>query len=507
MIKHATNKYLLAFYSALLLTLTYPSFNFSHLAWLALIPFFYSLERDSKKERVLTGFVFGIAFFSTVCYWLIHVSIPGYIAVVLFLAIWPALFSVYKIKRNFIEILLVPAVWVVLEFIRAHIFTGFPWALLGHTQYKNLYFIQIADVTGAYGVSFIIVFVNYCMYLGLKCKKRRLVYVALGILAMITLLVYGKVKMNKNFSVDYPVKIAVIQGNIPQEYKWDAKNFDVINNIYEELTKEQARLDPDIIIWPETAATRFFRDTDSKVNNVSNTNLLLGAIYEREEFIYNSAIFISDKGEIKDTYFKIHTVPFGEYVPFEAYMPWLREVIDKPIGTLRPGKEFTLFRLEQETHETSDNTIIKRIRFNRFGVLICFEDLFPELARAFVLKGASFLVNITNDAWFGDTSAPFQHVQSSVFRAIENRVPVVRSANTGISCFINPKGVIYKTLSVDGKATFVEGALNGEIYPGNTKTFYTRYGDAFIVFCCLIIAVCAAHLRKQKKDKHRNLSQ
>ena len=229
--------------------------------------------------------------------------------------------------------------------------------------------------------------------------------------------------------------------------------------------------------------------------------LLVGTIRGEGSLFYNSATLISRKSEATDSYDKFHLVPFGEYVPFEKHIPFFRGLIDKPIGDFASGEESKLLRINIERKTESEASIRREVNFYKFGTLICFEDIFPEISRNFVKQGASFLVNMTNDAWFGKTSAPYQHVQSSVFRAVENRVPVVRAANTGVSCFINQYGKIFSVLRKDGTEIFVEGVDNARIFPSKKSTIYTKYGDLFCYISIFLFFILL--LRQSLKSKKR----
>jgi len=169
-------------------------------------------------------------------------------------------------------------------------------------------------------------------------------------------------------------------------------------------------------------------------------------------------------------------------------MRFIREYVNKPIGDFRKGDEYTLFPFRVlTTSDMEDNTIARQISFYKFGVLICFEDIFPYISREYVKRGANFLINITNDAWFGETAASRQHLQSSVFRAVENRVPVIRAANTGISCFIDYAGRITSSVNLDGKDIFIEGVDTSNIDIYSRRSHYTVYGGIFVYFCMFMI--------------------
>ncbi len=435
--------------SAILLILTFPRFNLEFLAWVALIPLFFALENKKTKERFIIGYVFGIVFFSYILYWLTNVTVPGTILLIFYLSFAPAVFTLlYRNSRHKIwDAVFVPAAWVLTEYARAHFLTGFPWAVLGYSQSFNLPVIQIADITGVYGISFLVILVNFGIYLGLK-KAPKAAYILFFILILFTLVfVYGQDRMNRIYP-SQRLKVSVIQGNIPQEMKWDPRYREFIVTKYKVLTKEALEEAPRLVIWPETSVPGYLEeeaDLKDRILNLAksgNVYLLAGTLREENSEVFNSATLISDRGKILKSYDKIHLVPFGEFVPFGKAFSWTRSAIDKPMGDFAAGTDFTVFKFKLRKTVRGSDSIRKTIHFHSFSVLICFEDIFPGLSRNFVKKGARFLVNITNDAWFGKTAAPYQHAQGSIFRAIENRVPVVRAANTGLSCIIDHRGKI-----------------------------------------------------------------
>ncbi len=487
----------LAIIAAILLVLSYPRFNIEFLAWVALVPLFFALENRNVRQRFIIGYLFGLVFFSGILYWLAYVTVPGAIILVLLLSFAPAIFCILYRPSSIVHrssVLVIPSAWVLTEYLRAHLFTGFPWALLGYSQYLNLPIIQISDITGSYGISFIIVLVNFCIYAIIKKFPNKKVFALLGISILIATGFYGFYRLNQKYMIP-PIKVAVVQGNIPQSMKWDRTYGKFILDKYEFITLKAAEGKPDIIIWPETSVPGLLGRDEHIFNRVTNlarsidTDLLIGTIREIDSKFYNSATLVSKKGKILESYDKMHLVPFGEYVPLEKYMPWFRNTIDKPIGDFESGTEFKLLKIKTEKASVIGGSIIKDSRFYRFGTLICFEDIFPNLARRFVKEGALFLVNITNDAWFGNSGAPYQHVQSSVFRAVENRVPVIRSANTGVSCFIDQKGRIIDTVRINGEEIFVDGYTEKDIYPLRKPTIYTRFGDIFCYICLAIFVI------------------
>jgi apolipoprotein N-acyltransferase len=275
-----------------------------------------------------------------------------------------------------------------------------------------------------------------------------------------------------------PLKIGLVQGNIDQSVKWDESFQKETLKIYDKLSLRVSEEKPDLIIWPETATPFFFQDAKEyqplvlDIPKKTNTFLLFGTpsykIQKGKVNHYNSAYLLSPSGELVGKYDKIHLVPFGEYVPMQDLLFFLGS-LGEGIGDFKSGEEIYSFSIPQ----------------GHFGVLICFEIIFPDLCRRFVKKGANFLVTMTNDAWFGKTSAPYQHFSMATFRAVENRVFVVRAANTGITGFIDPRGKILKQGGI-----FTEEAMNGMIRLSKDKTFYTLYGDVF-AWCC---SACSAFL-------------
>jgi apolipoprotein N-acyltransferase len=396
----------------------------------------------------------------------------------------------YQLPITSYQLIFAPSAWVLLEYIRSCLFTGFPWALLGYSQYLNLPVIQIADITGAWGVSFLVMLVNVVIYLaasGQRPAAKRKKECLLFLILILSILSYGYYKIyHLPFSGQHlPVRVSLIQGNIPQELKWKQGTEGLIISKYIALTERAARDNPDLIIWPEAAFPSLIEEGSVSYGKVVSmagqikAPLLLGAVRLKNSLYYNSAVLISGQGKEIAVYDKLHLVPFGEYIPLRKLLPFLETIA--PIGDIAGGKEYTVFSC----------CPVSAVQCPlHFSVLICFEDLFPGLSRRFVNKGAGFLVNITNDAWYKKTSASGQHLQASAFRALENRVFLVRAANTGISAFIAPSGKITAVLAdAAGNNIFVPGYLTGEIASlAKPRTFYSRYGDIFIFICFLFFA-------------------
>jgi apolipoprotein N-acyltransferase len=390
-------------------------------------------------------------------------------------------------------VIVAPFLWVSLEYVRSFFLTGFPWATLGYSQYLNLPFIQVADITGVYGISFLILLVNSAVYdfISIMGRRERPLPLREGVVVLAILFVvfgYGVARIKRVESITSYVrriKIGLAQGNIDQSIKWNAGYQEKTLRIYQNLSSELAEEKPSLIIWPETATPFFFQSEEryrplvTEVAEMTGAYLLFGSpsfdlVNGRVEY-YNSAYLVSTGKEVIGKYDKIHLVPFGEYVPFSEFLFFLGSL--SAVGNLSSGKT------------------VQNLRFplGDFGVLICYEIIFPNLCRKFVREGADFLVTITNDAWFGETSAPHQHLSMATFRAIENRVSIARAANTGISAFIDAKGEIRKRSDI-----FVKEALIDQISLKTYETFYTRYGDVFALvssaFASLLVLI--AYFRK-----------
>jgi len=488
--------------SAVLLILSFPNFNLEFLAWFGFVPLLFVAKSKSKGEAFLFSYLAGVVFWFGIVYWLIHVTFPGMVVLVLYLALYFGFFgliiSTYSLQLTAYSLLFIPSVWVLLEYIRGRLFTGFPWALLGYSQYLNLPVIQIADITGVWGVSFLVMMVNVAIYTAISCKlsavSKKQKYI-LPILLMFITVAYGYFKIYSLQLKTYglKLKISVIQANIPQQLKWDKSSRDFIMDRYFGVSKEALKDMPDLMVWPEAALPVVLEDEPVYYESVkdfikeSKATLLFGAVTLRDNFYYNSALLTSQQGRLLSRYDKLHLVPFGEYIPLRKVLSFLETVV--PIGDFSFGKEYTLFKIPNSKSQIP----------NQFAVLICFEDLFPGLSREFVKRGADFLINITNDAWFKKTASPYQHLSASVFRAVENRVYLVRAANTGVSGFIAPTGKIISLVADRfGSNIFISGYKTQEIFlSGQAFSFYTRYGNIFIGVCLLFILYGLIILKKR----------
>lgn len=485
---------ILAIISALLLALAFPKANQGWLAWLALVPLFLALRKAGVKGGLFLGFVFGLLHYLAMVYWTVHtmhhygnlpivqatgvlILLAGVLA--FFTAAFGGILAWFRLKPQHF-LIAAPVLWICLEFLRTWLFTGFPWELLGYSQYRYLWIIQFSDLFGVYGVSGLIVFSNAVLAMALLNRlelpwkravpSKMLITVAGSFLmvAVLSVVIYGVVRIHSIDDVaasSEKIRVAVIQGNINQAQKWDSR-FQVRTTVkYRDLSMPSSVGDADLVVWPETATPFFFLHDEVPTNMVmegiksTSAHFIIGSpsyTTGKESYIYhNSAYLISPQGGIKGKYDKVHLVPFGEYVPLKKWLPFINKMVAQ-VGDFKPGRQGSTLSWENKSA----------------GMLICYEIIFPELARSMVQNGANLLVNITNDAWFDRTSAAYQHFSMAVFRSVENRRYLARAANTGISGFVDPCGRI-----VSPTPLFQKAAVNETISLLEVRSLYSRWGE------------------------------
>ena len=510
----------LAVLSGILLTLSFPKAGLFWLAWFALVPMLAALRNLSPKNGFVLGFGAGLAHYLTLIYWLVptmqtyghlplYLSLPVLFLLSAYLALYMAAFC-FVVNRLFTTPLtffaLAPCVWVALEYARTFLFTGFPWELLGYSQFKVLPLIQIADMFGVYGVSFCIVLGNAALvmvFLAFTKKDwharmvtRRLAAGSLFTFVIIFGLVwfYGTWRMQAVDAVSSkaPVaRIAIIQGNIDQTIKWDPAFQQASTLKYINLSMQSKADRPDLVVWPETATPFYFlhntKLSQLVIKGVQDTgvDLLFGSPSfrpgkNRVEY-YNSAYLIGAEPKVYERYDKAHLVPFGEYVPLHKWLPFINKMVEG-VGDFHAGKP-------GQTIGWKDYNI---------GIQICYEIIFPKLSRLMAQNNAALLVNITNDAWYGRSSAPYQHFSMAIFRAVENRRALIRAANTGISGFIDPAGRIIASTRL-----FEDAVITRPMPMLHLSTWYSRFGDLFAILC-LAAALAAAIY---SIIRHRNATQ
>ena len=490
---------LLSMASGVLVALSFPNSGLSFLAWIALIPLLTALEGTTTRTAFRLGFTCGLCAYAGILYWVNivitdyghlpwAVSIPLYLILVAWLAVFYGFTALLARAGELVGIktaFSLPVAWVAGDLLRSFLMTGSPWAMLGHSQYRTLPLIQIADICGVFGITLLIVLANVVLYRALRAVSGAGVpYPVKSALVLLVLFIatlfYGFSRLNNGTAeTGAPLRVALVQGNIPQDVKWSPEFQDKTIAIYEHLTREAAKNGVDLVVWPESSVPFFFQDEPVQAARIKqlarelSTSMLIGSpaheLRNGKRVFLNSAFMISPAGDISGRSDKIHLVPFGEYVPLGRFFPFISKLV-VGIGDFSPG--------EQAVPLVAGRTQI--------GTMICAEAVFPEIGRAYVNKGARILANITNDAWFGNSSAPYQHLSIAAFRAVETRTPLVRAANTGVTAIIDQNGHISSMTRL-----FTEGFRVGEVRPGSGDSIYLKIGDAAAWLCVLLTAAIA----------------
>lgn len=560
-------KILLVFLSGLLICFSFPKWNFWFLAWMALVPMFLSVEKLGFWKSFFLGWFTGWAAFCGILYWIVPTfraagvhTIIGILSVALlsaYLGIYFGLFAAisekfFKSFSKSIYILLCAALWVFLEYLRAHLFTGFPWGLLGYSQWKVLPVIQISEWTGVYGVSFLIVLINAFLVLVLNALVKKSFSIdvfrigAFSVLLFLASILFGYYRLTNDLS-RLPagrlplttLSVAVLQGNIDQYKKWSSEYVKEILDTYEKLSGKVIHVDStfrnfNLIPSPLRGEGE---DEGENVGKITSPHLNPLPQGERKVGMMKSAPNLKS-GSIDLIVWPETSVP--GWVPQEEWlMKWIEKNVKQTgcynlIGAvtrvenescnsafifdsngeiigrydkihLVPFGEYVPFQTlmgrwidvlnQLGGFDSGGNLKILDIPKAKLGVSICYEAIFPGLIRRQVAKGAEILVNITNDGWYLDTAAPEQHFTMNIFRAVENRRYLIRAANTGISGIIKPDGSLQEISKLNQ-----ETILSGTVIPNKEKTFYTRFGDLF-AWLCFAMSAMGILFRKQGKEK------
>lgn len=497
--------------SGALLALCFPPFNQEWLCWIALTPLisvsWFCTANCARPglASALFGYLAGLVFFLTTFHWLTTVHWIGWVALCLYLALYPAAWGWFlgmvlreraflRSGENIVCALCGAAAWVALEWVRSWLFSGFGWNGLGVALHANLLYLQFAEIAGVPGLSFLVAFCNLIAVITVrrfvsefgKVRFRPHYDFTLTMVALAAVFGFGFRALLKNEETT-PLRVAAIQANIPQNEKFDAAFEDKIFERYTAITATALKLQPQLLLWPEAATPRAMFNDEKNFRFVMDLaksgsfNFLLGTLDFDDQGDYNIAALLSEGGQTIQTYRKNHLVPFGEYIPFRHSFPLFAWIAgDLVPGDFKAGISITPLA-------TSDPAI-------RVAPLICFEDTLPGLARQFVLKGAQLLVNLTNDGWFLESPGAEQHLANAVFRAVETRRPLVRAANTGVTCFIDTRGRIRQALRDAQGSPFLEGFLFGQVeLPASPRsTFYLLHGHYFPVLTAALALLALA---------------
>ncbi len=509
---------LLACASGILLPLCFPNFEFEWLAWIALIPLHLALDQCSQRRAFWLGWLTGIIAFTGIMAWVVtamttygKVPLPASYAILLllttYLGVYVGLYSLsivwlHKLIPRY-GIFFAPCFWVAFELLRTYALSGLPWCLLGYSQYRELDLIQIADHTGVYGVSFLIVSVNVALaelvlwlmpfFRGFHPAKLPWELLTATAAIMVLSWVYSASVLSEESPKRPPssITVGVVQPNIDQAVKWDASFRDETMRRFDRLTA-MLGAETDLIVWPESATPFILeREREYQLQLIdwaarAKAPILLGSpalryYPDRRPYLLNSAYLLGPDGTLLGRYDKHHLVPFGEYIPLKTSLLFFLDKLVEGIGDFEAGPGATLLSFTPKSFSGGNPSSSRPVKF---GVAICYEVIFPDLVRQFAANGAEFFVTITNDGWFGPSSAPAQHFSMVVFRSVENHRAFARSANTGISGFIDPFGRI-----LDATPLFTEHALRASIPVGYSRTFYSWYGDVFAYGCAIISAL------------------
>jgi len=526
--------------SGLMMAGCFAPFDQTWLAWIALMPLTSALwfskpwARREPLRKFLLGYLTGCAFFLTTFYWIHHVAVAAYLSLPFYLALYPGLWGLFMhyvgtprqkpgVERSIwlssasnLRIALVAAAgWTATEWLRGTVFSGFGWNGLGVSLHTNLPMLQLTDLIGVGGLSFLIVLANVIVVatvqrLRLEVGRQsiRPHYDFSLALALIAIgFTYGfrqAVRYQQEegpLSEQIPLRISAVQANIPIDIHRTrtAESVRYILDRYARQTEVAIALDPDLLIWPEaalpysvTSNEGMFNFTRQVTDGFKGDHLMGTVHFEPEVGDYNSAFLLSREGQKGAIYHKMHLVPFGEFIPFRDSFPifvWI-------MGHLVPG-DFDAGQF---------HAVLEMSNGVKIGPLICFEDTLGDLARHFALEGAQLFVNVTNDGWFYESAASRQHLANAVFRCAENKLPMVRSANTGVTAIVDRLGRVTEFLADENGNTFIEGVLSGTVeVPVNPQpTFYARYGELFSIACLAVsgfaLALHAAGRGRRQKQ-------
>ncbi len=535
--------------SGFLLAACFAPWEQSGVIWMALAPLIAAMwlgrgpeAATSWRFRAGLGLLAGLASFLSAFYWLWEVTTLGWVVVCLYLACYPALWAAIApapgnflgSARNLLVAARMATAWVGLEWIRGWLFSGFGWNNLGVGLHANLAFIQIASITGVAGISFVVVVANAILVATLvrlvaEARTRRArphLDFSLTVALVAALFLFGLSVLPKAsvapISVaptdvsqasapapaTIPLRVALIQGAIPQDRKWDPLFEESILADYQSLSMAALGASPDLLVWPEAATPRPLMNDATvlaqvqQIAGLGQFDFLVGStLYGGASLrdAWNVAVLMPPGSNREfQVYRKVHLVPFGEFIPFRNSFPLFAWIA----GDLVPGDFLAGTSLEPLRLTTQPL---------KFAPLICFEDTLPDQTRRAVLEGADFLANLTNDGWFRRSAASRQHLNNAIFRCVENRRPMLRSANSGITCLIDPWGRVTQQLNDGPDGTFARGFLSGTLHvqPNAPTTFFTRYGEWFALTCLVftvldLLARAAIRMRSKRGQRGSN---
>lgn len=530
----------LAILSGVILSLSFPPFKTGFFAYFGLVPILIFLNRAKNyRELLIFTYLSMLIFHALTLYWIggwtsktDPFMMIGSVALILVhpFFYWLPFVFFFLIKRhlgNKSALFTFPFLWNSLEYLRSVDETAFPWLTLGNTQSYYLPIIQVTSIIGVYGLSFVIVVFNVLIYVAYKNFRYESFRFTLNKLAIITIVlvsffIYGKVILNDTIYDGKKIRVGVVQPDFDPWEKWE----DEVNpqiDVYLQLSDSAVQKGAELIVWPESALPVYLLSGNypEEVRRIKNfcreknvaiaTGLPLVHFYFSKEQAkedsriskdssyyydtYNGVVLFLPDSDLIQEYGKMNLVPFAERAPYLRYLPFLGDLIKWSVGISNWSvwDEQTVFNYKTRDGDTA-----------KFSAVVCYESIFPSFNSEFIKKGAQFLVVVTNDSWYGKTSGPYQHKQYAVFRAIENRRWIVRSANGGISCIIDPYGRTIFETNLYERTYFVD-----DIYLNSEVTYYVQYRDIISYFALIIsgIFISLALIKKfgvRKNENHRS---
>lgn len=495
------------------LILCFPRSEVAWLAWIALVPLLYQVTRVGPRQAMLAGAAMGVVFHLGNLYWVSNVmvqygggisrptSVAILLALVAYLSLYAAAFGGLAAgacaRAGPTALFVTPLIWVGLEFFRQYPFGGFPWCLLGYSQVSYLPVAQVSSLFGVFGLSFLIVLANaFAAFLLCRPSRKQVATAAVPVgCLLVATIAFGAREMAATMpSPSFPV--AAVQGNVLQEQKWDPGRARDIFTTHLELSSQAVEDGARLVVWPESSTPFHFDGSPAA------SGMMRDFVKDRDIFLlfgsddyeissestddyraFNGVKLLAPNGEILLRYHKIYLVPFGEFVPLRSLLSFAQPLVQS-VADFSPGQEVLVAEVDGE----------------QVGAFICYEAIYSSLARRFVNQGASLLVNVTNDAWFGRSSAPYQHLTMATMRAIETRRYLVRAANTGISALVDPYGRILAKGSL-----FAPEVIQGKVGFRHERTFYVRYGyllpqSMAVVTLAFGLMLVALHFRDKRRQ-------
>jgi apolipoprotein N-acyltransferase len=501
LLSHSKAAFLWCFLAGASLPLAFAPFNLFLLAYFAPLVLFYYWSDASPKRAALMGFLFGLGLFGVGVSWVyVAIHVFGYVPVplavvmttafVAFLALYFAMQGYLSVtlqqhlglSRTASLLLIYPTVWVLVEWLRGWFLTGFPWLNLGYSQ-LNTPLAGIAPVLGVYGVSWVTALTAVMVLIILLAGKHKPRLIAGSGLAILFIGATGLSLIEWTEKHGTPIQVSLLQGNAPQMTKWDPDQIQARLDLYADLTRQH--WDSDLIFWPENAMTTFYHTLVDEYftplveeAKQHGTELVVGVpVLNLQTDEYYSSFVVP--GDNPTMYHKRHLVPFGEFVPLESLLRGLITFFDLPMSSFSRGSD------DQKPLKAAGQLL---------APTVCYEDAFGEEVIDF-LPEATLLINGSNNAWYGDSFAPHQHLQISRMRAVETGRSLLRATTNGISAIIDHKGYIVKR-----SPQFETYVLSGEVQPRSGATLYVRWGNwPVVVLAVFILGVVGVRYKFYKK--------